>query len=102
MSKWLLGLMALILLCALFVGQVPASEQGKTLRYTGGGEGMVVFDGRIHAGKGLVCKDCHMGLFATRKKALIATADHEKGTQCFACHDGAKASRECVSCHRKR
>ena len=102
MSRWLVGLVALALLGALSVGQVPATERGKTLSYTGGGEGKVVFDGRTHAGKGLVCNDCHLQLFATRKMALITMEDHEKkGRQCFACHDGAKAFDNCSSCHRK-
>jgi phosphate transport system substrate-binding protein len=101
MSRWLLGLMVLLLPGALWIGQVTASEHGKTLRYSGGGEGMVVFDGRTHAGSGMVCHDCHMKLFTTRKKALITKEDHEKNTQCFACHDGAKAFNQCVSCHRR-
>ena len=51
MSRWLLGLVALALVGALSVGQVPATERGKTLSYTGGGEGKVVFDGRTHTAR---------------------------------------------------
>ncbi len=101
MSRWLLSLTALVFLTASWVGQVPATDQGKTLRYAGWGEGKVVFDGRTHAGKGLVCNDCHLKLFATRKRALITVDDHEQGSQCFACHDGSKAFNDCASCHRK-
>jgi thiosulfate reductase cytochrome b subunit len=100
MSRWLLGFMALFLSGVLWVGQAPATNQGKMLSYTGGGEGKVVFDGRTHAGKGLVCNDCHMKSFGTRKQARITSEDHEKDGQCFACHNGKKAFNDCVSCHR--
>lgn len=102
MSRWFLAVAVLALLGALWVNQVPATDQGKALSYSGGGEGKVVFGGRIHAGKGLVCNDCHLKLFATKKMALITMEDHEQGRQCFACHDGAKAFKDCASCHLKR
>ena len=101
MYRWLLAVVALTLSGFLLVCQAPATDRGKTLSYTGGGQGKVVFDGRTHAGKGLVCNDCHMKLFATQKKALITIKDHENGGQCFACHDGTKAFNDCASCHRK-
>ncbi len=70
------------------------------LRYRGGGEGRVVFDGRLHAARGLTCRDCHDELFATRKRGLISAADHRDGKACFACHDGGRAFAECAGCHR--
>ena len=86
----------------------PASEQGVTLVYGGGGEGKVVFDGRLHAGKGFVCNDCHKAfgpagarLFDTHRTALIDKAAHKTATQCFACHDGRKATKDCDACHRE-
>jgi c(7)-type cytochrome triheme protein len=101
MSRWLLGLIAFALSAGLWVGMVAATDKGKTLSYRGPSEGKVVFDGRTHAGKGLVCNDCHLKLFSTRKKALITMEDHEKGSQCFACHNGAKAFSDCAPCHRR-
>jgi phosphate transport system substrate-binding protein len=73
----------------------------RLLRYGGGGEGKVVFDGRTHAAAGLVCNDCHLSLFATKKEALVTRADHDSGRRCFACHDGKRAPAACGGCHRK-
>jgi phosphate transport system substrate-binding protein len=101
MSRRLLGLMVLMLGAALWVGQVWATDKGKTLSYRGGGEGKVAFDGRTHAGKGFVCNDCHLELFPTRKKGFITMDGHEKGNGCFTCHNGVKAFKECTACHRK-
>ena len=91
-------LLALLLLLPVFA---HATEDGKTLRYGGGGEGIVVFDGRQHMGKGYVCNDCHLQLFTTSKKALVRMSDHYTDTLCFKCHNNTDASRECASCHRK-
>jgi len=78
-----------------------ATEEGKTIRYGGGGLGAVVFDGRMHVGKGYVCKDCHLQLFTTAKKARVRASDHFSETLCFKCHDNKTAPRDCVTCHRK-
>ncbi|MDR2573876.1 MAG: substrate-binding domain-containing protein [Desulfovibrio sp.] len=77
-----------------------ASER-KTLRYGGGGQGTVVFDGPGHASKGFVCKTCHLSLFDTSQKARIAFQDHFSGKSCFVCHNQVNVSRDCGSCHRK-
>ena len=90
----------LTLALTLFLAvQVGASS--KTLRYGGGGEGAVVFDGRMHAGKGYVCNDCHLQLFSTAQQARISMDDHSGDTFCFKCHDNKTASNDCVTCHRK-
>jgi len=73
----------------------------KALLYGGAGQGKVIFDGRMHASQGYVCKDCHGDLFQTKKEALITMDDHGKAVACFACHDGAKAFNDCGKCHRK-
>ena len=91
--------LALALMFLLAV-QVEASER-KTLRYGGGGQGAVVFDGRMHAGKGYVCNDCHLQLFFTAKQAMIRKDDHFGETLCFKCHNNETAPRDCVTCHRK-
>jgi phosphate transport system substrate-binding protein len=77
-----------------------ATAHGERLIYGGAGQGKVVFDGQVHAAKGMVCQDCHAGLFATRKKALITMDDHGTDTKCFGCHDGKRASNACIDCHR--
>lgn len=77
-----------------------ATGQGKPLIYGGAGQGKVIFDGRVHASKGFVCKDCHSALFETRKQARISMENHFEKVKCFACHDGAKAFNVCNACHR--
>ena len=92
------GILTLLLLLCL-AGAALASRDA-TLRYGGGGQGMVVFDSRLHSGKGYVCDNCHLELFPAQQKALISIRDHFKNTQCFSCHDNTTASRDCASCHR--
>jgi thiosulfate reductase cytochrome b subunit len=83
----------------LATGVARATPRGGVLLYRGGGQGRVVYDGRIHAKAGLRCNDCHSGLFPTRKTGLIARADHDRGTACFGCHDGRRAFADCERCH---
>ncbi|MDD5168876.1 MAG: cytochrome c3 family protein [Syntrophales bacterium] len=92
-----------ILIAVLAASGVALStgDGGKTLVYGGGGQGKVVFDGRVHASKGMVCNDCHLTLFQTQKKALITMADHSTDRACFACHNGKRAFNTCTECHRK-
>lgn len=81
---------------------VPAwATHGKALLYGGAGQGKVIFDGQLHASKGMVCKDCHSDIFATQKKALITMDDHFSEKACFTCHNGEKVFNECEACHRK-
>jgi len=87
-------------LTLLLAAQAGASER-KILRYGGGGQGTVVFDGPQHASKGFTCKDCHLSLFDTAQQARIAFQHHFNGKSCFACHNQVNASRDCGSCHRK-
>ena len=96
-------LVVIFILMALLAvsGMALSTENGKTIVYGGGGQGKVVFDGRVHASKGMVCKDCHLLLFRTQKKALITMEDHGTDKACFACHDGKMAFNNCTECHRK-
>jgi thiosulfate reductase cytochrome b subunit len=88
-------------------GIAHATGGGASLRYGGGGQGTVIFDGRLHASKGFRCNDCHSELFETRKVAHIKMADHFTDKACFKCHnnnnntDKNTASRDCATCHRK-
>jgi c(7)-type cytochrome triheme protein len=91
----------LALLAALAApAAVPATPGSRVILYGGAGQGRVVFDARLHRARGLVCNDCHLELFATRKLALIDQAAHEGKTACFACHDGKRAFDACDGCHR--
>lgn len=74
---------------------------GKVLIYGGAGQGKVIFDGGLHASKGLVCSECHTKIFETSKKALITMDDHGRDESCFVCHNGKKVFNECEQCHRK-
>jgi c(7)-type cytochrome triheme protein len=85
---------------------VPA---GRTIEFDGKGAGKVVFDGKIHADKGLKCADCHQtGIFKMKKGAnLITMKDINDGKFCGACHNGTKAfsakdAANCAKCHMKK
>jgi c(7)-type cytochrome triheme protein len=94
-----LTLLALVALVALSGAAQATSD--KALLYGGAGQGRVIFDGRLHASKGLVCNDCHSAIFATKKQALITMANHGESVSCFVCHDGSKVFNDCDQCHRK-
>jgi len=103
-QKWLVLFMGLQI---VLISTVAATGKGARIIYRGGREGKVVFDGRIHAGKGFTCRDCHtdymntgLQLFETHKKGLISFEDHEKEAKCFACHNGKTVFAECSKCHR--
>ena len=84
---------------------VPA---GKTVEFEAkGGPGKVIFDGQMHAGKGLKCSECHPGVFKMKKgaDAITMTAINE-GKFCGTCHNGtrafsAKDATNCGKCHKK-
>jgi c(7)-type cytochrome triheme protein len=81
---------------------VPA---GKTVEFDGKAAGKVVFDGKVHADKGLKCADCHPGTFKMKKGGdAITMADINAGKFCGTCHkDGGKAfaAKDCAKCHKK-
>jgi c(7)-type cytochrome triheme protein len=84
---------------------VPA---GKTVEFTPQGADKVVFDGKIHADKGLKCAACHPAVFKMKKGAdAITMKDMNDGKFCGTCHDGAKAfntkdAANCAKCHAKK
>ncbi len=99
------------LIAAMFLAALAfpaaATQDGESVLYRGGKEGRVVFDGKVHAGKGYSCNDCHKSfaptgtrLFDTQRKGLIDFKSHDTKTLCFACHDGKIAADDCGSCHR--
>ena len=95
-----------ILVIVAFVGSALAVPPGKTVEYEGGGAGKVVFDGKIHADKGLKCNDCHTKIFPMKKGGKYTMADMNAGKNCGECHNGTKAFKSsdaatCAKCHKK-
>lgn len=96
-----------IAIAVVFIGSAMAVPPGKTVEYAGGGAGKVVFDGKIHADKGLKCNDCHTKIFQMKKGAAkITMAEINAGKQCGECHNGTKAFKasdaaNCAKCHKK-
>ena len=97
-------------LCTLIIakGNAPAVGPDKTITWAGGGKGKVLFDGRKHAEKGYVCKDCHHGLFGMKfGTARITHAALKQGQYCGACHNGTLAfntvdQEKCIACHQAK
>ena len=96
----------ILLVSVVFAGNAFAAPSGKTVEYTGGSAGKVIFDGKIHADKGLKCSDCHPKIFQMKKAATITMADMNAGKNCGTCHNGEKGfksadSANCSKCHKK-
>lgn len=100
------AVVALVLTAVLSFGSALAVPPGKNIEFAGGGKGKVVFDGKVHADKGLKCPDCHPKTFAMKKgTATMKMADMNEGKFCGTCHDGKKAFKanddaNCVKCHK--
>ena len=95
-----------LLVIVAFVGSALAVPPGKNVEYAGGGAGKVVFDGKVHADKGLKCNDCHTKIFQMKKGSKITMADMDAGKNCGECHNGTKApsskdAAKCGTCHKK-
>jgi c(7)-type cytochrome triheme protein len=100
-------LLLTVLIAVAFVGSAFAVPAGKTVEFAGGDSGKVVFDGKIHADKGLKCGDCHTKIFKMKKGSeKITMADMNAGKNCGTCHNGEKAFKSsdaanCGKCHKK-
>ncbi len=96
----------------LSVNNSPASPPGKTVSWNTPA-GKVVFNGSIHAGKGMRCMDCHQEsgsgrrIFEMRKNSFKAKhADLDAGRYCGQCHNGTVSfstsdKSNCSRCHKK-
>lgn len=86
-------------------GTAIAVPPGKTVEFTGGGAGKVVFDGKVHATAGKKCNDCHPKVFKMKKGAnTITMKDINAGKFCGTCHNGTgafDAKTSCNKCHKK-
>ena len=95
-----------IMIVAMFVGSAFAVPPGKTVDFDNP-NGKVVFDGKVHADKGMKCGDCHTKIFKMKKGAeKITMVDMNAGKNCGTCHNGEKAFKSsdaanCGKCHKK-
>jgi c(7)-type cytochrome triheme protein len=95
-----------VLALIVCVGSAMAVPAGKTVDYDNSG-GKVVFDGKVHADKGLKCNACHTKIFKMKTGAVKMTmADINAGKFCGACHNGTATfntsdRQNCVRCHQK-
>lgn len=89
-----------------FAGTVLAVPPGKTVDWDNPA-GKVVFDGKVHADKGLKCNDCHTKVFPMKKGGSKFTMkEMNEGKGCGTCHNGTKAFKtsdaaNCAKCHKK-
>jgi c(7)-type cytochrome triheme protein len=89
-----------------FAGSGYAVTSGKTVEYTGGTAGKVIYDGKTHTDAGLKCLDCHPKVFPMKKGTKITMAEMNEGKNCGVCHNGQKAFKSgdqanCGKCHKK-
>ncbi len=108
MRTLLLAALLVLTVSLLPLTSADAVPPGKTVEFTPKDAGKVIFDGAVHAEKGLKCADCHKsGLFKMKKGAdVITMKDMQEGKFCGACHNGSKAfsvkdSANCAKCHKK-
>ncbi len=105
---------AYIVMIALLLLLAPASAAiavpaGRTIVYDGGGAGQVVFDGTLHASKGLSCDECHeaqglsFALFGMRiEEGATSMRSMELGRSCGRCHQiSMSRTLNCSVCHHK-
>ncbi len=95
-----------MVIAVLFAGSALAVSSGKTVDYAGGALGKVIFDGKVHADKGLKCAECHPKIFPMKKGMKITMAEMNEGKNCGVCHNGEKAFKSsdkanCEKCHKK-
>lgn len=100
------ALLAVVLAAVLAFGSAMAVPSGKTVEYAGADKGKVVFDGKVHADKGLKCPECHTKIWPMKKGTAMKMADLNGGKFCGTCHDGKKAfktsdDKNCAKCHKK-
>ena len=95
-----------LVIMVAFAGSGLAVSPEKTVEYAGGSAGKVIFDGKIHADKGLKCTDCHTKIFPMKKGTKITMAEINEGKYCGVCHNGQEAFKSsdpahCGKCHKK-
>jgi c(7)-type cytochrome triheme protein len=103
------ALLAAIAFGAIAIGVIAAGglayavPPGFSLEFEGGGQGKVIFRGKVHSGSGMDCSDCHLAIFHVGRAAQITVMDHGQKQYCFTCHNGEvafAAMSDCARCHR--
>lgn len=104
----LAAIFSVILAAMVWGGAATASPAGGKIEFAGGDAGKVVFEGKAHADKKVLCPACHPKIFQMKKGTTkITMADMAAGKACGACHNGEKnvfkASdpANCAKCHKK-
>ena len=100
------GILLTAIIAVALVSSAFAVTSGKTVEFAGGSAGKVIFDGKVHAEKGLKCIDCHTKIFPMKKGEGLKMADMNAGKSCGTCHNGQKAftttdQADCGKCHKK-
>jgi len=103
----LTGIFAIFATLTLSIGNVMAVPSGKTVEFASP-VGKVIFEGKVHADKGLQCADCHVNpkLFEMKKGGdKMTMAAMNEGKFCGTCHNAkkafsVKAPADCVQCHK--
>lgn len=95
-----------LVITVAFAGTGLAVSPGKTVDFAGGSAGKVIFDGKIHADKGLKCADCHPKIFPMKKDTKFTMGEINEGKYCGVCHNGQEAFKSseqanCQKCHKK-
>jgi c(7)-type cytochrome triheme protein len=97
----------ILIITVAFAGSGFAVPTGKTVEFSDGAQGKVIFGGTTHADKGLKCKDCHPKIFPMKKTPeKINMSEINGGKYCGECHNGEKAfatnsAANCSKCHKK-
>lgn len=92
-----------------FGSAAEAVPNGVTLTYQGKGAGEVIFDGAVHAAKGLACSVCHESqgllpaMFEMKKNGnFISMRKIVMGLSCGNCHKVTmNDTSTCSTCHHK-
>jgi c(7)-type cytochrome triheme protein len=98
--------MVAVLLGMALASDVMAVPPGKSLEWDTP-KGKVIFEGKVHADKGLKCPECHTKIFKMKKGAdAMKMEDINAGKFCGECHNGSKAFKtadeaNCGRCHKK-
>jgi c(7)-type cytochrome triheme protein len=103
-----LGLLLALYASGVSAQQLPRLPKELKLARSTDSPGQVLFDHETHVDAGKpACTPCHPREFRILKAHAglrpILHANFEKGKQCGACHDGAKAFKvedDCTNCHR--
>ena len=106
MRKYAISILAGAAAVVFLAGTAGAVPVGRVLEWKTG-ISTVVFDGGVHAEKGLKCTDCHPSPFMMKKGyANMKMVEIIAGKYCGTCHNGQRAfpsnkAENCARCHKK-